>query len=97
MPSGQGPRAPAGDPLKQGIGDPPWGPPGVTECTELGVGDCTGVGVTAGVGPRRSHPISVRHAGSQSTIVNFLMMLPSTVRNLLRLGSSPLPDPRSFA
>src|SRR5206468_5326764 len=38
--------------------------------------------VPFGQGP--PHPISVRHAGSQRTLVNFLMMLPSTVRNLLR-------------
>jgi hypothetical protein len=79
MSSEQGPRGPAGDPPLQGIGDSPWDLARVT----LGVGDCTVVEVTAGVGFRESHPISVRHAGSQSITVKFLMMLPSTVRKLL--------------
>src|SRR5690349_10253239 len=86
MPSEQGPRGPAGAPPLQGIGEPPWGPTRVT----LGVGDCTVGEVTAGVGFRKSHPISVRHAGSQSTIVNFPMMLPSAVRNLLRRQKTPI-------
>src|ERR1041385_790400 len=68
MPPEQGPNGPAGDPPRQGIGEPPWGPLRVT----LGVADCTVVVVTAGVGFRESQPISVRHAASQSTIVNFL-------------------------